>query len=369
MNDRTPAATRISRIFDSITEPAPKRVLLVDDEESIRNAIGKFLRARGYDVAVTDSGAGAIDLLQQERFDALLCDVRMPGMSGTEVVPRAMELRPDLAVVMLTAVNDAPTATDVLAHGAMDYLMKPVELDDLARAVERALRKREMEIQRRTVERMIREEVALRTDELRREQAALAEISISIVRSLANAQEAKDPFLRGHSQRVAALGASIASAMGLADDEVEDIRLSGQLHDVGKIGIPEALLHKPGPLTEDEYRRVKEHVRIGMEILTPLASLARALPAIHDHHERWDGSGYPRGLSGEQISIGGRILAAVDAFDALTSRRAYREPLSPHETIDLLSASAGAHLDPVVVEALRRAVLGRTSLHFIDEAR
>ena len=369
MSDRATAATRISNVFDPLAETAAKRVLLVDDEDSIRTAIGKFLKARSYDVATCDSGAAALDLLQRERFDALLCDVRMPGMSGTEVVPRAMELRPDLAVLMLTAVNDAPTATDALANGAMDYLMKPVDLDDLAKAVERALRKRELEIQRHTVERMIREEVAVRTEELRREQAALAEISISIVRALANAQEAKDPFLRGHSQRVAAMGASIAAAMGLPDDVVEDIRLSGQLHDIGKIGVPEELLHKPGPLTDEEYRLVKEHVRIGIEILTPLTSLARALPAIHDHHERWDGAGYPRGLAGEQISIGGRILAAVDAYDALTSRRAYREPMTPHETIDLLSSTAGAHLDPAVVQALRRAVLGRTSLHFVDEAR
>jgi cyclic di-GMP phosphodiesterase len=370
MSEKTPAAAaRISRIFDSITEPAAKRLLVVDDEESIRSAIGIFLKSRGYDVAVAKNGAEALELLQKEKFDAMLCDVRMPGMSGIDVVPRAIEFRPDIAVLMLTAVNDAPTATEALAHGAMDYLMKPIELDDLAKAVERAMRKRELEIQQRNVERMIREEVALRTDELRREQAALAEISISIVRALANAQEAKDPFLRGHSQRVAAMGAAIASSMGLPDDAVEDLRLSGQLHDIGKIGIPEALLHKAGPLTEEEYLLVKEHVRIGMDILTPLSPLARVLPAIQDHHERWDGSGYPRQLAGEQISLGGRILAAVDAFDALTSRRAYREPLTPHETIDLLSATAGAHLDPTVLEALRRTVLGRTSLHFIDEAR
>jgi putative two-component system response regulator len=369
MSDRTPVAERISRAFNSIGEPATRRVLVVDDEESIRNAIGKFLKSRGYDVAVVENGADALDALQRERFDALVCDVRMPGMLGTEVVPRAIELRPDLAVLMLTAVNDAPTATEALAHGAMDYLMKPIELDDLAKAVERAVRRRDLEIQQRNVERMIREEVALRTEELRREQALLAEISISIVRALVNAQEAKDTFLRGHSQRVGAMGAAIASAMGLPDDAVEDIRLSGQLHDIGKIGIPEALLHKTSPLTEEEYTRVKEHVRIGMDILTPLSPLARVLPAIQDHHERWDGSGYPRQLAGEQISLGGRILAAVDAFDALTSRRAYREPLTPHETIELLSSSAGAHLDPAVMEALRRMVLGRTSLHFIDEAR
>jgi len=369
MSDRTPVAALISRAFISIGEPATRRVLVVDDEESIRNAIGKFLKSRGYDVAVVENGADALDALQRERFDALVCDVRMPGMLGTEVVPRAIELRPDLAVLMLTAVNDAPTATEALAHGAMDYLVKPVELDDLAKAVERAVRRRDLEIQQRNVERMIREEVALRTEELRREQALLAEISISIVRALVNAQEAKDTFLRGHSQRVGAMGAAIASAMGLPDDAVEDLRLSGQLHDIGKIGIPEALLHKTSPLTDEEYTRVKEHVRIGMDILTPLSPLARVLPAIQDHHERWDGSGYPRQLAGEQISLGGRILAAVDAFDALTSRRAYREPLTPHETIELLSSSAGAHLDPAVMEALRRMVLGRTSLHFIDEAR
>jgi response regulator RpfG family c-di-GMP phosphodiesterase len=369
MSDATPAAARISHLFDSLAEAAVRRVLVVDDEELIRTALGKFLKSRGYDVSTAHDGASGIEMLQQERFDALLCDVRMPGMSGTDVIPRAIELRPDLAVVMLTAVNDAPTATEALARGAMDYLMKPVDLDDLAKAIERALKKRELTMQQRNVERMIREEVALRTEELRHEQAALAEISISIVRALINVQEAKDPFLRGHSQRVAALSASIASYMGLADDTVEDLRLAGQLHDIGKIGIPEALMHKAGPLTEEEYARVKEHVRIGIEILTPLAPLARVLPAIHDHHERWDGSGYPRGLAGEQISLGGRILAAVDAFDALTSRRAYREPLTANETIDLLSRTAGAHLDAGVVDALRRTVLGRTSLHFIDEAR
>ena len=270
---------------------------------------------------------------------------------------------------MLTAVNDAPTATDALAHGAMDYLMKPVELNDLAMAVERALRRRELEIQRGKVERMIREEVALATEELRANRQQLAEISISIVRVARERAGGQGPLpprplaaRRGHER-------GSRSAIGMPDDAVEALRLAGQLHDVGKIGIPESLLNKAGPLTEDEYRRVKDHVRIGMEILTPLKPLAHVLPAIQDHHERWDGSGYPRQLAGERISLGGRILAVVDAFDALTSRRAYREPLTPAETLDLLSSTSAAHLDPSLLAVLRQMVQDRTSLHFIDEAR
>jgi putative nucleotidyltransferase with HDIG domain len=335
----------------------------VDDEEAIRSAISKFLRARGYDALAVEGGAQALDLLQQQRFDALLCDVRMPGMTGIDVVPRALELRPDLAILMLTAVNDAPTATEALEHGAMDYLMKPVELADLARAVERALHKRDVEIQQHNIERLIREEVAVRTEELHGEKHALAEASISIVKALVNAHEAKNVFLRGHSQRVAAISVAIASMMRLANSEVEDVRLAGQLHDVGKIGVPEGLFGKPSPLTPEECALVREHVRIGVEILSSLTSLARVLPAIQDHHERYDGGGYPRQLSGEQISLGGRILAAADAYDALTSRRAYREPIPPEGSIALLAREVGGHLDPAVFEILRQVMLPSKGAH------
>ena len=356
MSERTPAATRIASVISSLTSGAPRRVLIVDDEEAIRSAVSKFLRARGYDAVAVEGGVQALDQLQQERFDALLCDVRMPGMTGVDVVPRALELSPDLAILMLTAVNDAPTATEALSQGAMDYLMKPVELADLVLAVERALHKRDVEIQRRSVERLIREEVAVRTEELHREKHALAEASISILRTLVNAHEAKNVFFRGHSERVRASSASIASMMRLADSQVEDVRLAGQLHDLGKIGVPERLLSAPGPLTPDEHAQMREHVRIGVELLSPLTSLARVIPAIQDHHERYDGSGYPRQLAGEQISLGGRILAAADAYDALTSRGPYREPVLPEESIVLLAHEAGRHLDPSVFEALRQVV-------------
>lgn len=328
-------------------------MLVVDDEEPIRHALTKFLGARGYAVSAAESGELALDILQQERFDALICDVRMPGMAGTEVVARALARHPDLAVLMLTAVNDAPTATDALARGAMDYLMKPIELADLARAVERAIQRRDLERQQRNVERLIQDEVELRTEGLRRERAELADVVIGLVRSLVHAQEAKNEFLRGNSERVSATAAAIGSALRLPETEVRDCGVAGLLRDVGIIGVPEALLRKPGPLTADEFAQVKEHVRIGVDLLSPIAPLAPVLAAVRDHHEHWDGGGYPRQLAGNQISLGGRILAAADAYVALTSRRAYREPLRSAGAIDLLSAHVDAQLDPTVFAALR----------------
>lgn len=368
MHESLPSASpRVSRALGAVSDVAPPRILVVDDEETIRMALGKFLRGRGYEVTTAESGIVALDCLRQGRYIAMLSDVRMPGMAGTELVPEALAIDPDLAVLMLTAVNDAPTATEALSSGAMDYLMKPIELADLLAALERALHKRELAIEQRKVERLIREEVALRTEELEREKQSLRQLTISVVDALIIAQETKDTFLRGHSQRVADYAASIAEELGLDPDTVEYVRLAGRLHDVGKIGTRESVLNKPGPLTEEEFAHVQDHVRLGVEILSPLKHLGPALQYIQDHHEHWNGSGYPRRLKGEEISIGGRILAAADAYDALTTRRPYREPTPSEETVEYLAAHSGMLMDPRVYEALKAVVLRRRSLVFIDD--
>ena len=348
-------------------EQTLKRILIVDDEESIRIAISKFLRSRGYEVQTASSGIEALDTLARGRFTLMLCDVRMPGLSGVEVVPKAISLDGDLAIMMLTAVNDAPTATEALSSGAMDYLMKPVELEDLQVAVDRVLHRRELNIEQRRVEHLIREEVALRTTELEQEKLALRQMTIGVAETLINAMEAKDIYLRGHSQRVAELAASLAEELGLDADTVEAVRMAGRLHDVGKIGIKESILNKPSSLTDEEFEHVKDHVRIGMEILAPLRHIGLALQFVHDHHEHWDGTGYPRGIAGESITIGGRILAACDAFDAITSKRAYRDPLSPEDTVALLGRHVGGLLDPRIYEALTTVVGRRQTLVFIDD--
>jgi putative two-component system response regulator len=350
-----------------VDTPGVARVLLVEDEAAIRQALARFLRERGYDVHECGSGPAALALLQHERFVVMLCDVRMPEMSGLDVVPRALELDRNLAVLMLTAVNEAGAATEALSRGALDYLVKPVAFADLQLAVERAVHRRQLEMDRRNVERHIREEVMVRTMELEREKAALHALTIGIAETLINAMEAKDVYLRGHSRRVAEQAASVAEEMGLDADLVENVRLAGRLHDIGKIGIREDILNKPGALTAEEYAHVQEHVRIGMEILQPLRHIPVALEFIHDHHEHYDGAGYPQGKSGTDISIGGRILAACDAFDAMTSRRAFREAYDEKSTIAYLEAEVGRLLDPTVFAALEKVVVRRKTLTFIDD--
>jgi putative two-component system response regulator len=360
-HSRDPLAT-----YSASAEAPDQRLLVVDDDDTIRLALSKFLRSRGYAVETSSSGAAALERLEREKFMLMLCDVRMPGMNGIDVVPRAVALDPDLAIMMLTAVNDAPTATEALASGAYDYLMKPIELPYLQQAVERALHKRALLIQQRRVEHYVREEVALRTAELEREKEALRMVTVNIAETLINAMEAKDVYLRGHSQRVAELAASMASELALDEDTVEAVRLAGRLHDVGKIGIREEVLNKPGKLSPEEFEHIKDHVRIGMEILAPLKHLGVVLEYVRHHHEHYNGMGYPQGLSGDQISIGGKILVAADAYDALTSRRAYREPLTSEETVEHLSRYSGTLVDPRVLEALRNVIRRRKSLVFIE---
>lgn len=337
------------------------RILVVDDEETIRLALRKFLRSRGYEVEIASSGDHALQILEKESFALMLCDVRMPGMTGVQIVPQAIERDQDLAIIMLTAVNDAATATEVLSSGAMDYLMKPVELADLQQAVDRALHKRLELMEQRRLDKLIREEVALRTAELEREKESLRLMSISIAETLINAMEAKDLYLRGHSQRVAELAGQLAQELGLEEKVCEDLRVAGRLHDVGKIGISEAILNKPGRLTADEFEHVKQHVRIGLDILAPLFHIKQPLKYVEHHHERWDGVGYPLGLSGEAIPLGARILCAADTFDALTSKRAYREPLEPLAALDHLRVDAGKQFDPCVYDALVNVITRRVA--------
>jgi len=345
----------------------PVAVLVVDDEEPIRNALKKFLTQQQFEVYAAAAGEEALNQLRRHKIALMLCDIRMPGTSGVDLVPQAIEIEPDLAILMLTAVNDATSAALCMQRGAMDYLTKPLELADLGRAVQRALKRREMQLENRELNRWLKEEVTTRTAQLQRERQKLEQISVATLEALVNALEAKDPYMRGHSARVADLAATIAAELGLGEEEVERIRVAGRLHDVGKIGTRESVLNKQGALTPEEFEHVKQHVLIGSQILAPLPHLEHIIAMVRSHHERWDGTGYPDGLRGEEIPIGGRVIAAAEVYDALCTARPYQEKMSPEHTVERMNDLAGTVLDPKVYEALSAVVARRHTLVFLDE--
>ena len=347
-------------------EGTPRAVLVVDDEESIRNPLKKFLEQQKYEVHAAASAAEALEVLRKQKVHVALFDIRMPGTSGIDLVPQALEVDPDLAILMLSAVNDATTAALCMQRGAMDYLTKPIELVDLNRAVQRALKRRDMTLEGHKLQDWLHDEVKTRGAEVSVEQQKLHQLQVATLEALINAMEAKDPYLRGHSARVADLAATIASHMQLDDEVVDQVRLGGRLHDLGKIGTRDEVSNKEGPLTPEEYEHVKQHVVIGVQILSPLP-LGPVIEYVRTHHERWDGSGYPDGLRGENIPIGGRIVGAAEVYDALTTSRPYQQKMEPDEAVERMRELAGSVLDPKVYDALLLAVKRRKSLVFLDD--
>lgn len=341
--------------------PPSVALLVVDDEERIRNALKRFLEGERFAVHTAASGQEALTVLQQHDIALMLADIRMPGMSGIDLVPQALEVAPDLAVVMLSAINDATTAALCMQRGATDYLTKPIELDDLARAVQRALRRRAALVESRHLEVQLKEEWA-------RERAEAHRVTIATLEAMVNAMEARDPYLRGHSARVADLSATVAAHLRLSDDAVEQVRLAGRLHDIGKVGTRESVMNKQGPLTPEEYEHVKQHVIIGSQILSPLVHLGPVLGSVRSHHERWDGTGYPDGLRGEEIPIGARIIGAAEIYDALCTSRPYQEKLPSPQAIRRMGDLAGTVLDPKVFAALAEVITRRRSLVFLEGA-
>jgi putative nucleotidyltransferase with HDIG domain len=264
-------------------------------------------------------------------------------------------------------VNDATSAALCMQRGAYDYLTKPIDLDVLGRAIQRALTQRAAKLEDQELNRWLKEEVAVRAAEVRAERANLERISVATLEALVNALEAKDPYLRGHSARVADMAASIAAEMGYDDEAIERVRTAGRLHDIGKIGIREEILNKQGPLTDEEYDHVKQHVLVGSQILAPLVHLKEVITFVRSHHERWDGFGYPDRLAGDAIPLGGRIIGAVEIYDALTTARPYQEKMLPEVAVERMGDLVGTVLDPAVYQALEAVVTQRQALVFLDD--
>jgi putative nucleotidyltransferase with HDIG domain len=345
----------------------PVTILLVEDDQAQREMVARFVRTLGHEVAEAGDAAGARALIQRRRTACVILDISLPGSSGLDLMPSILKYEPHAAVIMLSGNGDASMATRSLQLGAIDYLVKPVDLPDLERAITRALSHRREQIDQEETQAWLKSELVWRGRELQKERDRLEHISVATLEALVNALEAKDPYLRGHSTRIANLAAQIAAEMGLADDRVETVRTAGRLHDIGKIGIRESVIGKRGALTEEEYEHVKEHVTIGARILAPLTHLRDVIAAVRSHHERVDGNGYPDGLAGSAIPLGGRIIGAAEVYDALTTSRPYQERMEQEEAVRRMTDLVGTVLDADVVTALHHVVSAHHALVFLEE--
>ncbi len=326
------------------------RCLVVDDDPQVLHSMARVIRSLGLACLEAASGQEALDLLVREgEVPLVISDVNMPGLDGLAFLDELRRLYPDTAVIMLTGVADVATAVACLEKGALDYIAKPALIDEVRARVSKALEKRELLLQRRFYQKQLELRV-------RQQATRITELFLKGVQTLAHALEAKDAYTRGHSQRVSRYATQTAVRLGYTGDYLEDIRLGGELHDIGKIGTREAVLNKPGALTPEEFQHITEHTVLGERILAPLArENPVVLRIVRSHHERMDGRGFPDGLVAEAIPIEARIVAVVDAFDAMTTNRAYRPSRSPVAAAEELRSSAGSHFDPNVVAAFLEA--------------
>lgn len=331
--------------------------LVVDDEPIIRRSLVRMLEGQGFRCFEAGSGSEALQVLERIGESPLvISDLCMPGLDGIQLLEQLRLRYPDTSVIMLTGMSETTTAVDCLHRGAADFLLKPISMSELRARVARVLEKRSLVLQNRdyqhNLERRVQEQ-ALRIQEL----------FLQGVQMLARALEAKDAYTRGHSIRVSQYAVATAGQLGLEGSTLDGIRLGGELHDIGKIGTREAVLHKPGTLTEEEYRQISEHPALGERMLWPLAQESPdVLRIVRSHHERLDGRGFPDGLRGEKIPFEARIVAVADAFDAMTTERPYRPSRSAEAAIGELRRVAGTQLDPMAVEAFVSAYPGAAGL-------
>lgn len=328
--------------------------LIVDDEPTLRQVLVHLMRADGFTCLEAGNGEEAIALLETQPVALVMSDLRMPRLDGVGLLRQIRGRWPDTAVVMITAVADVEVAVSCLAIGAMDYLTKPFHLEEVRARVAQALEKRRLLLENRGYHESLQEKVAVQA-------RRLEELFLASVQSLAEALEVKDPYTRGHSVRVSHYSVVIAKELGLGGELLRRIELGGHVHDIGKIGVREDVLNKPGKLTNDEYQHIMTHPMVGWKILAPLLGDApEALSIVRSHHERFDGRGIPDGLSGTDIPLEARIAAAADSFDAMASDRPYRPGLSMEDAIAEIIRCSGSQFDPDVVDAVVRAVNGGT---------
>ncbi len=328
-------------------------ILIVDDEPIVRATLQRRLSAEGYSCDEARNASEASERLRQSPVDLVILDIRMPGKSGVELLPEIAARYPDTVVVMATAVADTGVAIQCLKQGAYDYFIKPLNMQEVTLGVARALERRRLELENRAYRNHLEEMVADRTEELMQTLTRLRRASLDTIQRLAQAAEYRDSETGAHIRRIGEYCRLIAQNLGMSSAEIESLSYAAPLHDVGKIGVPDNILSKPGTLDPAEAETMRRHTVIGAELLkgsdNDIIQLAQKIALTH--HERWDGSGYPAGLRGTEIPLCARIVAVADAFDALVSRRPYKPPYPAAEAFQIIRKARGTQFDPDIVDA------------------
>ncbi|MDP8259435.1 MAG: response regulator [Candidatus Gygaella obscura] len=347
------------------------KILVVDDEEVIRSLLKDALTDLGYEVTTCPNGQTGIKEGTTKSFDTIITDIRLPDIDGIQILGEVRKADPEAVVIVITGYPSFDSVRDALKLGAHDYLTKPFNIDEITFTIKKAVLFRQtLKRNKDLVEELERKNMLLeqqnailevrvkeRTANLQKLYSDLRKTYIDTIKAFADALDAKDHYTRSHSENVTRIAVKIAEELGLSSNEVEDIREAAQLHDLGKIGIDDAILRKPGKLNDEEWEQVKSHSMKGAQILEPLGYLKNITEIIKQHHEKYDGTGYPVGLKGTEIKLGARIVSLADSFEAMTSERPYRKnPLKKDEAIKEVKINSGTQFDPMIVETFLKIV-------------
>ena len=331
-----------------------ERILVVDDEDVICNILARRLGREGYFCTTANNGKEALSHFYKEKFSLIISDMKMPEMTGIELLQKVKAIDPKMRVIMVTAYPEIDLVVNAMRLGAYDFIIKPADLDLIVMSVKKALESKRLEEEIEAYHNRLEEMVEERTAKLQQAYRFLKKSHLDSVKVLAEAIDAKDPYTRGHSDRVKRMSLAIAKKMDFSEERLETLEYGALLHDIGKIGIKDEVLQKQGPLSNQEYQYIREHPMIGVKIVEGVEFFRDKIPMIRNHHEHYDGTGYPDGLAGEAIPLEARIINLPDAFDAMTSARPHRGVMPLQDVLGEIEKWKGKQFDPKVVEIFLR---------------
>lgn len=328
--------------------------MIVDDEEVICNVLDRRLTREGFFCTTAHNGKEALNHFFKNSFSLIISDMKMPEMTGIELLQKVKAIDPKMKMIMVTAYPDIDLAVDAIRLGAYDFIIKPADLDLIVMSVKKALESKRLEEEIEAYHNHMEELVEERTAKLQQAYRTLKKSHLDSVKVLAEAIDAKDPYTRGHSDRVKRMSLAIAKKMGFSEERLENLEYGALLHDIGKIGIKDEVLQKQAPLSSEEYQYIREHPLIGVKIVEGVEFFKDKIPMIRHHHEHYDGRGYPDGLAGEAIPLEARIISLPDAFDAMTSARPHRGVMPLQGVLAELEKCRGRQFDPKMLEIFLR---------------